>query len=784
MSDAHLPGPDEPSQIGGYRLIRRLGGGGQGNVYLGRSPSGDDVAVKVLHAWMSGDADAHRRFMREVDVARRVAPFCTAKVLDMGIQGDRPYIVSEYVPGTSLEQLVRTAGPRAGSGLERLAVSTMSALAAIHRAGIVHRDFKPSNIILGPEGPVVIDFGISRALDTSVTRTGSIGTPPYMAPEQFTHEHTAGQSADVFSWACTMVYAATGHRAFPGETVPAVVNAILSQEPDLSGVPPMLRSLLAACLAKNPDQRPASAEVLRVLTGESPAPSPASSSASPEPPVSPPWPAPTLPMPPAGSAAGGWGTEPVTDPSPGARAGMESPQGTRPAAEPPHGTVPVTEPSYGTQPGAERPQGPAPVTRPSPGPVPITHPAPEPATQPGTPERRGPIPRRALLSAGAGLAVLGAAALTLPSLLRERDNASGPAAESTVTPSGRSPATTTPATTGPATSAPATGPAQGHPFGTPLYKEITEHSNDIRSIAVGTLNGAPVAISGGDDKTVRVFGLADGGQIGAPYTQHTGWVRAVAFTDLDGAPVAVTGSDDDTVRVWDLTTRKAVGSPFLGHTGDVKAVAVGRLDNRPIAISGGADLTVRVWDVATGKEVRPAMRGHTGTIWSIAYGEVDSKPVAVTVGDDRTVRVWDLSRGAEIGKPLTGHGDSVRAVAFGRLDGTAVAVTGSMDKTVRVWDLDKMEPRGDPLTGHEGPVWAVAFDEVDGVPIAVTGGDDNTVRVWDLRAGKPLGKPLTGHRDRVWTVVTARVDGLPVAVSGSRDETVRVWSLAPPLPGS
>ncbi|GAA2874344.1 hypothetical protein GCM10020220_074680 [Nonomuraea rubra] len=225
---------EDLGQIAGYRLAGFLGEGGQGAVYLGLSPSGDEVAIKVLHARMADAPEARRRFLREVELARRVAPFCTARVLDMGMYDDRPYIVSEYVRGDSLERVVRRDGPRTGGGLERLAVATATALAAIHRAGVVHRDLKPGNVILGPEGPVVIDFGISRALDHAATQTGAVGTPGYMAPEQVSME-PVGPAADVFSWAATMVFAATGRRAFAGDSVAAVLRALLYEEPDVGG---------------------------------------------------------------------------------------------------------------------------------------------------------------------------------------------------------------------------------------------------------------------------------------------------------------------------------------------------------------------------------------------------------------------------------------------------------------------------------------------------------------------------------------------------------------------
>ncbi|MDP4500557.1 serine/threonine-protein kinase [Nonomuraea turcica] len=255
-----------PEGIGDYRVVARLGEGGQGSVFLGESPDGQRVAIKMLHARYAADADTRRRFLREAEVAARVAAFCTARVIGTGLVAERPYIVSEYVPGPSLDELVKRDGPRTGSGLERLAVSTLTALASIHSAGIVHRDFKPSNVILGPEGPVVIDFGIARAIDHVTSNTSLLGTPAYMSPEQLSAE-TLTPASDMFSWAGTMVFAASGRIPFSGAVVPAILHAILHAEPEVSAVPGPLRPLVLACLAKDPTARPAAAHVLRDLTG-------------------------------------------------------------------------------------------------------------------------------------------------------------------------------------------------------------------------------------------------------------------------------------------------------------------------------------------------------------------------------------------------------------------------------------------------------------------------------------------------------------------------------------
>ncbi|MEV1245447.1 serine/threonine-protein kinase [Nonomuraea sp. NPDC049750] len=261
----------EPERIGDHRISAVLGEGGQGTVYLGQSPGQAPVAIKVLHSRLAADPEIRRRFLREAEVAASVAAFCTARVIGTGMVDERPYIISEYVPGPSLDALVKNDGPRTGSGLERLAVSTLTALASIHRAGIVHRDFKPGNVILGPEGPVVIDFGIARALDHMTSNTQLTGTPAYMSPEQLSDQPLTPAS-DMFSWAGTMVFAATGRLAFPGQAVPAVLHGIMSGRPDVAGVPAPLRPLVIACLAKDPSARPDAARLLSDLTGENAGP--------------------------------------------------------------------------------------------------------------------------------------------------------------------------------------------------------------------------------------------------------------------------------------------------------------------------------------------------------------------------------------------------------------------------------------------------------------------------------------------------------------------------------
>jgi serine/threonine protein kinase len=270
--------PGDPVRLGRFELLSRLGEGGQGVVYLGRgtAPGEERVAVKVLRS--SADALVLERLARELAAVHQVQPFVTARVIEATTDGMWRYVASEFIDGPSLQERVLANGPLAEGELLRLAVGTATALTAIHGAGVVHRDFKPANVLLGPDGPRVVDFGIARLTDAATITSGVIGTPSYIAPEQLAGEHPTS-SVDIFAWAVTMIYAATGRTAFGAESVPAVIYRIVHSEPDLAGVPPSLLPLLKQCLAKDPRRRPAARDVLLGLIDPSARQSPAISPA-------------------------------------------------------------------------------------------------------------------------------------------------------------------------------------------------------------------------------------------------------------------------------------------------------------------------------------------------------------------------------------------------------------------------------------------------------------------------------------------------------------------------
>ncbi|MEU5609592.1 serine/threonine-protein kinase [Streptomyces sparsogenes] len=261
-------GAEDPQVIGAYRLLGRLGSGGMGRVFVGRSAGGRTVAVKVVHAHFSLDHEFRARFRREVEAARRVGGEWTAPVLDADPDARVPWVATGYVAGPSLSQAVADEGPLPERSVRALGAGLAEALVAVHALGLVHRDVKPSNVLLSLDGPRLIDFGIARATQgtVSLTSTGaSIGSPGYMSPEQILGLGVSG-AADVFSLGAVLTYAATGEAPFPGDSSASLLYKVVHEEPRFGpGLTGELRDLVAACLAKDPAARPTPERILSRL---------------------------------------------------------------------------------------------------------------------------------------------------------------------------------------------------------------------------------------------------------------------------------------------------------------------------------------------------------------------------------------------------------------------------------------------------------------------------------------------------------------------------------------
>ncbi|GAA2207623.1 hypothetical protein GCM10009850_030810 [Nonomuraea monospora] len=697
--------PSDPERVGRWRLVGVLGSGGQGTVYKAVGDDGREVAVKLLHSHLSGDGAITRGFLREAEAARRVAAFCTAAVLDVGTADEQPYLVSEYVAGETLQQVVRSAGPRAGGALDRLAISTLTALAAIHQAGIVHRDFKPGNVLMGPDGPIVIDFGIAKALDATTMTSGVVGTPTYMSPEQFGGARV-GPASDVFSWAGTMVFAATGRPPFAGDTVPAVLHAVLNGAPDLGGVPERLVGVLRDCFAKDPAVRPLPLDVMRRLTSG------------------------------PGAVMLGQGGVPWSGPT----AGQLS--GGAPASQ---GRV---------HPGAA---GPVPPHRAGHG---------EAETSPGGRGRR--VSRRAVFSAGA--AALTTAAVSAFVVLRPgdetprqnqdpvRNQPASPSPSPTPTPTAAEPLGTPigeplalPSSAGTPAETAANGPgvACGTANGSVLTWDVTTTTIDeagdggaaTAAIAYGKHDGKPVIASGHSDGGMRLWS-----QSGERLGSHKAGDPIVAVTITGDRVVAVSQKYDGlrdlygTVRLWDVTTGKQLGPTIKDHFQGIRGLAFGRLDGVDVLVTGDGSNRVRVRRLTTGAVLRTYKTEEVGGIERLACGELGGAPVLVSTHLDATLRVYDLATGKRRKKwkfsDRSPDDRGTAALVPGTVGGVPVAVVAHApqgeDAFVAVWSLEDGEIVGEFGHGEDGGIRSLALAERAGRPVVVTAGGDRRLRLWSL----------------------------------------------------
>jgi len=263
--------PGDPRKVGPYWLLGRLGSGGMGEVFLARSPGGRLVAVKVVRAELAGLAEFRRRFAREVTAAQTVSGLFTAPVVDADVDAPVPWLATAYVPGPSLAEAITRHGPLPAPSVLALAAGLAEGLGAIHAVGIVHRDLKPSNVLLADDGPRIIDFGISRAADaTMLTGMGVVfGSAAFMSPEQ-ARGHRVGPPSDVFSLGAVLTFAAAGQGPFGTGSSNTLLYRVVFTPPDTGGLPAELRPLVERCLAKDPEQRPGTDQLLAELNTSPP----------------------------------------------------------------------------------------------------------------------------------------------------------------------------------------------------------------------------------------------------------------------------------------------------------------------------------------------------------------------------------------------------------------------------------------------------------------------------------------------------------------------------------
>ncbi|MEU3480830.1 serine/threonine protein kinase [Streptomyces sp. NPDC033754] len=260
--------PGDPARVGPYRIVGRLGTGGMGTVHAALDTSGTRLAVKVIHPSQTGDEEFRARFRREVALTSRVSGPCLVPVVAADCDAERPWLATPYIPGPTLQQYISAHGPLQGVTLHALAAGTAAALASVHEAGVIHRDIKPGNVILSPAGPRLLDCGIAHAFDgTSVTRTGMLtGTPGWISPEQY-RTGDAGPQSDVFAWGALVAYAGTGRHPFGTGAPDTVAFRVMSQDPDLTGLPEDLALLVTSAMSKEASDRPTAQSLSKECIG-------------------------------------------------------------------------------------------------------------------------------------------------------------------------------------------------------------------------------------------------------------------------------------------------------------------------------------------------------------------------------------------------------------------------------------------------------------------------------------------------------------------------------------
>ncbi|MCC3776870.1 WD40 repeat domain-containing serine/threonine protein kinase [Streptomyces sp. UNOB3_S3] len=685
--------PDDPRWVGPYRLDGRLGAGGMGQVYAGTSPGGRKVAVKLIRPELADTPQFRARFQREVDAARQVGGFHTAQVVDADPDAASPWLVTAFIPGPTLHEVVRERGPLAPEAVLRLGAGLAEGLAAIHRCGLVHRDLKPGNVILADDGPRIIDFGIARAVDaSSLTATGAvIGTYAYMSPEQIRADR-AGPASDVFALGSVLGFAATGHSPFDAPTLLAVVQRILDDPPALDGLDGELRRLLTTCLAKDPAQRPPVAGLPERFAGaaDGGTAGPPTPAAQPERTVVLTPGERTTPLPPAERP------RPATMVDPGA--------GATPAA-PPRPDAPSVDPHAATRPGPARPEAPG-------GPVTPADPVPEPAGG-----RK--VSRRALLIGGLSV-VTTAAAVAVPVVLLDDSGSPLTPGPDGVTLGDRS--SVYGLTYGPdgRTLLVATGDGTIWRWDLAAESNTTARIGGPKYVQPHVFTRDRKTLFRADENRILAWDVASGRTTGT-FTGVTNYRLQEGFvSSLDVSPDGRTlaASTPQGLFLWDVPSGRR-----LALHDDVK--------NGPAAF--GPDGKV----LATGSPVQLRQMPEDRTLLTVGGSEGGSGAVfspdgqLLAVSSRATVLLWNTASRQEVTTLKTD--DLVQALAFH--PGGRILAGGDMGGKVTLWDTTS----GNVTTTFDthSDVTALAFSP-DGKAVAVGlgrgagSGDRGTIRIWPV----------------------------------------------------
>jgi WD40 repeat protein len=707
----------DPPQIGPYRLVGRLGTGGMGKVFLGRSAGGRLVAVKVIRDELAGDADFRARFRREVAGARLVSGIYTAPVVNADLDGPVPWLATAYVAGPSLLAAVAGYGPLPAVSVRALAAALAEGLDAIHAAGVIHRDLKPANVLLAADGPRIIDFGIARAAEaTALTQTGLVmGSPGFMSPEQ-AEGRGVGPPTDVFSLGAVLTFAATGEGPFGSGSLAAIIYRIVHGAPEVDKVPEPVRAVVERCLAKDPGQRPTPADLLAELGGA--------------------------------DLAEDWLPAPIT---------REFPAGP---AQPPYGPRTVT-----SAPGQPADPGPAAAAA-KPGPAAAVKPgaaAPAAALQRSEPagsllarlEHEAVVtamkfsPDGSRLATASGVTVrLWDRAPTELVRLRHEQDVSGVV----FSPDGSQLATRI--------SPPLFGsrqPVMLWDTATGRERARLPHRHIVTTVSF-VRDGTRIATVS-EEKTARLWDVATGQEVAQ--LRHGTSIGKARFSP-DGTRMLLLGDFELKASLWDLTTGREIGR--LRHGRNILAVAFSPDSTRLVSFDAGK--ITRLWITATGREqpwgartrLWDAASGREQpwtelmTQWTAAFSPDGTR--LATGSSDQMVRLWEPGSGEEMARLQ--HDNTITLVTFSP-DGTRLATR--TDRTIRLWD----PAGGQEMTRlqHDNTITLVTFSP-DGTRLATcTAG--HTVRLWDTASGREVTRRTS---DDAVTRVGFSPDGARLLIVG------------------